>query len=783
MAKEKRKGPKLPVQQLAILAFVRFAEPVALTSVFPYLPEMIQSFGVPKDEVAKWAGLTSAVFSVAQSVTAVPWGWASDTIGRKPTIIFGLLTTMVCFIFWGASTSLYMAIAVRAIHGGSNGNVGTIRTMVAEMVPERILQPRAFSIMPMVWSVGSVFGPSFGGFFARPAEQHPGLFGKIELLKKFPFLLPNLIACIFFLCSVIVAVLFLEETLETRRYKTDWGLALGERLTRLFRGGKPSKRSQRRALARAREERRAEDRNRRRSFVDDEASAPLLSAASLSQASLSLGDPRPPTSADAADHLAKDAAAAVAVPSPTRRRSHASISPSSAHKSIFTYQTTMALVAYALLALHSVAYDQVLPVFLNYPRQSANDSNTKLPFKFSGGFGLSSGQIGTIFTCNALVSGFAQFVAFPPLCTRFGALRCFRWASFILPFVYFATPYTILFHNERVQYAAFMFTFIAKGCLSIVTFPCVTIILTNSAPSVKVLGTLNGFATTVSGVGRAAGPAMTGAAFTWGVRHGYVVTGWFFLAIVAVIGAISTLFLDEAQTFGNSNAANEPGAGGEEELAEDGELGDDAYTESGSTMNETDYDDYDDDDDGAYEESVLRAVEEDDEEAQINNVSSRPHTGLRTRAHSRAHSLTHSRTSSRHWAAEAPPLPAPSTCLFPANGTNNSSDPITAAALSEPLSPAQERHRGPQLPKLQPPSATPQQPLDLREPDDPDPVDADSDGVVGLGLGPDTSAPSSPVRTRRNRGDSVAGANAVPLSPVVSSTGFDGGNVTVHARK
>lgn len=101
---------------------VRFAEPLALTSVFPYLPEMIKSFGVPKEEVAKWAGMTSAVFSVGQSLTAVPWGWTSDTIGRKPTIIIGLICTMICFIIWGSSTSLIMAITIRGIQGASNGN-------------------------------------------------------------------------------------------------------------------------------------------------------------------------------------------------------------------------------------------------------------------------------------------------------------------------------------------------------------------------------------------------------------------------------------------------------------------------------------------------------------------------------------------------------------------------------------------------------------------------------------------------------------------------------------
>jgi MFS family permease len=103
-------------------AVARFAEPLAYTSVFPYLPEMIRSFGIEQNEVAKWAGVTSGVFSFAQSLTAVPWGKASDYYGRKPTLIVGLLCTMICFVIWGMSTSLTMAIIVRAVQGGGNGN-------------------------------------------------------------------------------------------------------------------------------------------------------------------------------------------------------------------------------------------------------------------------------------------------------------------------------------------------------------------------------------------------------------------------------------------------------------------------------------------------------------------------------------------------------------------------------------------------------------------------------------------------------------------------------------
>ncbi|EPE02784.1 major facilitator superfamily transporter [Ophiostoma piceae UAMH 11346] len=736
MAREKKLGPKLPVQQLAILSTVRVAEPLALTSVFPYLPEMIKSFGVPQDEVAKWAGMTSAVFSVCQSITAVPWGWASDTIGRKPTIIMGLMCTMTCFLFWGTSTSLAMAITVRGIQGASNGNVGTIRTMVAEMVPEKSLQPRAFSVMPMVWSVGSVFGPSFGGFFARPAEQFPAIFGGSVLFTKFPFLLPNLIALVFFVCSVLSALLFLEETLETQKYKRDWGIELGERILRLFRGGKPSKRSIIRARNRARFHTRAE-RTRRHSFIDDEATAPLLAAEATEHITSA-------TVGDDSNQLIK--AATPATP--------AAATPPE-HISMFTYQTSMALLCYTMLALHSVAYDQILPVFLNYPHERHDSTNTQLPFKFSGGFGLSSGRIGTLFTINALLSSFAQFALFPPICSRYGPLRCFQFSCMVLPFVYLFTPYSVLIENGTLRYAMFISTFVIKGMLSNATFPSITIILTNSAPSVKVLGTLNGYATLVSGLGRAVGPALTGASFTWGVQNGYIISGWAFLSAVATIGAVSTLFLQEGDGLDVKKPAADDDSNeqdGDEELAEE-----DFYTESGAgfSTSTTDGDDNDNDNDddefGDYEESLLRDVHDDDDDYYISGVSSQPHA----KSHAKA-----------HWTAVAPEAPLPNTSLFTsvAGGATNASlldDDIPSSA--------------------QP--TKPQAPAGLREPEDPGSEDSDvtvsAATVAASTAGDADSAPTSPARTRRFRSASSASergaeearaatgsASVVPLSPV-----------------
>lgn len=250
--------------------------------------------------------------------------------------------------------------------------VGIIRTMVAEMVPEKELQPRAFSVMPLVWSLGSVVGPSFGGFFAQPAKQFPSVFGDSQFFKTYPYVLPNLIATIFFLVSVVFAALFLRETLTGKREERDWGLQAGKRLTRAFkRKPKPQY-------------------HRRRSFVDGEATAPLIPSNGRTSKT------------------------------PRKKMTPPGI------REVFTTQSTINLVAYTFLAFHSVAYDQNVTVFLNYPKIEDTENPTRLPFYFTGGFGLKTGEIGTIFTCYGIACGLIQFLVYPALVSRFGVLRCFR---------------------------------------------------------------------------------------------------------------------------------------------------------------------------------------------------------------------------------------------------------------------------------------------------------------------------------------------------------------------
>jgi MFS family permease len=171
---------------------------------------MMESVGVRKNEVAKWVGVSSAVVAGCQCIMAVPWGTFSDRFGRKYTILIGLTSTMFFSLMFGFSKSLTSLLVARAFLGLMNGNVGIIRTMVAELVPEKELQPRAFSIMPLVWTIGSIFGPAFGGALANPAVKHPDIFGGWKILQNYPFALPNMLAALLFIIGITTGLLFLE---------------------------------------------------------------------------------------------------------------------------------------------------------------------------------------------------------------------------------------------------------------------------------------------------------------------------------------------------------------------------------------------------------------------------------------------------------------------------------------------------------------------------------------------------------------------------------------------
>src|ERR1700755_2438190 len=106
-----------------------------------------------------------------------------------------------------------------------------------------------------------------------------------------------------------------------------------------------------------------------------------------------------------------------------------------------------------------------------------------------------TGRIGVLFTINGFMGIFIQFVLFPPAARYFGTLNCLRIMLSIQPIIYFFFPYTALIEDPVLAEIAFFAMWTLKSLCAIMSFPCCTILLTNSASSMRVLGTVNGIAT------------------------------------------------------------------------------------------------------------------------------------------------------------------------------------------------------------------------------------------------------------------------------------------------
>lgn len=201
-------------------------------SIFPYAYRMIESFELTDNDtqISMYAGMLITAFAFAEFSTGMLWGRVSDWIGRKPVLIMGLVGTALSMILFGFARSLPAAILARALGGLLNGNVGVLQTTVAELVTKKEHQPRAYSIMPFVWCLGSIIGPAMGGALAMPCESYPWLFPRGTLFDTYPFLLPNLVCVVVLVFGIANGVLFLEETHAEKKTKRGLGLELGDLL-------------------------------------------------------------------------------------------------------------------------------------------------------------------------------------------------------------------------------------------------------------------------------------------------------------------------------------------------------------------------------------------------------------------------------------------------------------------------------------------------------------------------------------------------------------------------
>jgi MFS family permease len=504
-----RNPDAFPATQLFVLAIVRLAEPIALTSIFPYAWSLVKRFQVGSEEDATfYAGLLISAFSLTEAAMGMFWGGLSDRIGRKPVLLLGCIGTMFSLVMVGFAQNIWVALVARALGGMLNGNIGVIQTMVAELCTHKSHEPRAYSVMPFVWSIGTIVGPSIGGLFADPHKSYPALFPRDSLFAKYPYLLPNLMCAALLLLSIVLGFFLLEEThpdmiphvmLPSDTYISDE--------TPLFE-------------------------------TSDAIKQPAVDLRSETYGTIRRSvEIRPNTPAHG--NTKKDA-----------------------HQSIFTKRIMALVVALSIFTYHSMTYDHLLPIYFEDARAVARPSTAAAvsfsfnPFYSAGGLGLSIQSVGMILAVDGAIALLVQAVIFPIAAAQIGVSNLFILTTILQPITYLLMP--MLVHvPQNLLFPVIYACLTVRNILSIIQYPVLLILIKEATPCSTILGKVNGFAASAGAACRMVAPPIAGYLYAVGSRADCTVLAWYGSVFVAVIGAVQCFWVERVRNDGLSEEAGE----------------------------------------------------------------------------------------------------------------------------------------------------------------------------------------------------------------------------------
>ncbi|KAJ1762905.1 hypothetical protein LPJ58_000293 [Coemansia sp. RSA 1591] len=185
-----------------------------MTLCMPFLYKMVEGFDIVKspEDVPFYAGLLLTSYSLCQAIPSMYWGVLSDRIGRRPALLIGLAGDLATFVLFGLSKSFTWAIVTRSLNGVFAGNSAVVKSVVAE-ISDDSNRPRMTALLPLMWNIGVVAGSAVGGLLADPANQYPSIFGRCEIFRTFPYLLPCLVGSLTTAMGLFVGLFKLKETL------------------------------------------------------------------------------------------------------------------------------------------------------------------------------------------------------------------------------------------------------------------------------------------------------------------------------------------------------------------------------------------------------------------------------------------------------------------------------------------------------------------------------------------------------------------------------------------
>lgn len=385
---------------------------------------------------------------------------------------------------------------------------------------------RAYSIMPFVWSVGTIVGPCIGGTFADPHENWPDAFPRGSLFDRFPYLLPNLICAALLFISIILGYFLLEETLPELS-------SVSIIQTESFVSEETPLRETSDAVKRPAVDLRAEtygtfrDQNPQTASELEEQSEKVVKFNIFSNKRI----------------MAVVISLSIYVSNDFCTFLQDTLEPSANYLCEKTY--------------HAMCYDHLLPIFFEDDKMAVSSlSNAPGLFHFPGGLGLSMNAVGMVMAVNGAIALFIQAVIFPIAAEKIGVFRLFLIVTVLHPIACLLMPY-LIWVPESLLYPAIYFCLTIRDIFSIIVYPLLLILIKEATPSSAVLGKVNGFAASAGAACRMIAPPVAGYLYALGSRMDCTALAWWGSAVAAFVGAIQCFSVARPRVIPDNSAEAE----------------------------------------------------------------------------------------------------------------------------------------------------------------------------------------------------------------------------------
>jgi len=131
--------------------------------VFPIMPDLMDRVGAQSTaEGALWGGIMMSAYAAAMFLFGPVIGSLSDAYGRRPVLIFALVTLTIDYIIMALAQTYWVLLVGRILAGMAGATYITATAYIADIAkPEE--RGAAFGMIGAAFGIGFVMGPALGG--------------------------------------------------------------------------------------------------------------------------------------------------------------------------------------------------------------------------------------------------------------------------------------------------------------------------------------------------------------------------------------------------------------------------------------------------------------------------------------------------------------------------------------------------------------------------------------------------------------------------------------------